>query len=611
MIYHIPENWVYSEPLEMLYLFYQKADELLSEMSPDTFSLPLHNTMTLVGEMEEIYNLLIDYDLIETYYLKYIPPIIEEFLSQLEDDYILKRILGQRLFSIRTGFIEAQHMHVHLSKWLDLFHQACVPFRYRIAYKNEIIRLITETKDKNKLQYCMTNYFVSLVRAGYSREYLYSTTKRFFSNKSNIINNSDQIQEYLDLFTCRKSKHDFLILMNTDAIEYIDGIVGDVILKDKIQIIEASKERKELCKDSVVEELFKEYDRRVYQSASKKSTSIVRFSDEALDPYSATSRFYDYISFLQTFTRYFKHNNFQKQVYKVLFCRDNKSYCEIKVPNRMLRRPYVAQEIIDQRIKNILQGTFLSFESLNSLTYAVMMHADAFDSRSTSILLRTFWTALESLFSNPAPNSVRDNVINSVVPIIQKTYLLKVLRAIYSQVCGSIALTELNNLGIIDFASFIKYFSSYGKNSVEMKSIYGLLHRNPLLRSRLFSIREALGNGNSILKYLENHKTRIVWQLKRLYRTRNIATHIGKEISGIDVAVNHLHNYFDYVVNYVLCKSENDDYVVSISALVSEAKNDNQIYYEVLKKGEELSENNYLALLFGPDTRLINYRFEH
>lgn len=55
MIYRIPENWIYNESLEMLYLFYQKADELLSETSPDTYSLPLHNSMTLLIEAEEIF----------------------------------------------------------------------------------------------------------------------------------------------------------------------------------------------------------------------------------------------------------------------------------------------------------------------------------------------------------------------------------------------------------------------------------------------------------------------------------------------------------------------------------------------------------------------------
>ena len=91
MIYRIPENWDYNESLELLYLFYQKADELLSETSPNTYSLPLHNSMTLLSEAEEIFNLLNEYEMVAEYYGKYIPPILEELLEQLEDDYILKK----------------------------------------------------------------------------------------------------------------------------------------------------------------------------------------------------------------------------------------------------------------------------------------------------------------------------------------------------------------------------------------------------------------------------------------------------------------------------------------------------------------------------------------
>ena len=108
MIYRIPENWDYNESMEMLYLFYQKADELLSETSPDTYSLPLHNSITLLKEVEEIFDLLNEYGILTEYYSKYIPPILEELLEQTEGDYILKKILGSRLFSIRTGLEEAK-----------------------------------------------------------------------------------------------------------------------------------------------------------------------------------------------------------------------------------------------------------------------------------------------------------------------------------------------------------------------------------------------------------------------------------------------------------------------------------------------------------------------
>lgn len=67
MIYRIPENWDYNESMEMLYLFYQKADELLSETSPDTYSLPLHNSMTLLKEVEETFDLLNEYGMLTEY----------------------------------------------------------------------------------------------------------------------------------------------------------------------------------------------------------------------------------------------------------------------------------------------------------------------------------------------------------------------------------------------------------------------------------------------------------------------------------------------------------------------------------------------------------------
>ena len=252
----------------------------------------------------------------------------------------------------------------------------------------------------------------------------------------------------------------------------------------------------------------------------------------------------------------------------------------------------------------------MGYSALNSIALAVAMHAEALDSRNTTTLLRTFWTALETLFSNPSLNSIKENVINSVCPIIQKTYLLKVLRIIYSQLLAATDTTRLSELGIVSFSTFVEYYASFEANSDEMKNIYGLLSNNPLLRTRLFEERNILKTGNNIGELLDKHAEKIQWQLKRLYRIRNIATHLGTEISGSDIAVNHLHNYFDYVVNYMLCKSESGDWISNISAVVFEAQNDNRIHREMLKNTSSLSKNTYMDFLFGPDLRLMSYQFE-
>ena len=611
MINQAPDNWEYSDDLEMLFLFYQCTDELLSETSPDSYALPLHNSLTLLIEMAEVYNLIERYSVVDEYYKRYLPLIIDEFISHTENDYILKRMLGIRLQSIRTGLREAKEQPSHLGTWVHYVMQTCSPKEYLDLYKEEIIRLVTSTVDKRKLMYCVCNYFIMLRWLGYSREYLYISAKKFFSNQNRIINNCNQIQEYLDTFSTKRKRFDFLMLLDIDSIEYMDSISDSLIVGKQIEKVDVTKELAQLQKDQAVSELIKEYQARLHQAGAHTKMAIVRFYDDDFDAYSAAKSFTEYISFLQSFARYFKHFNYTKQVYKILQDLGNGHYRELKIPNELQKRPYVEQSVIDSRIRNIINSESMASAAFTSITQAIEMHAEAFDTRNTPALLRTFWTALETLFASPYPGRTRDNVINSVLPIIQKTYILKRLRSVYMQLVEATRPQDRKSLNIDEFISFLEFFSAHDTKSAEMKKVFGLLSRNPLLRTRLFDLRNTLDNGKSIKEMVDNHKAKIEWQLARLYRIRNISTHLGEMVTGTEVAVNHLHNYFDYVVNFILCKSENGDYVFSTSSVVFEAKNDNKIYEEILKKNEKLSSSNYVELLFGPDKNLVNYRFEY
>lgn len=454
------------------------------------------------------------------------------------------------------------------------------------------------------------NWYIGLLQAGYSREYLYTSGKRFFDNRNRKITESKQISDYLDLFTYKHKEFNFLVLMDVESIEYFDSLDSNIRLCKQIKKIDIASERAALCNDYKVAELFKEFDSKRYSDRSHEKLSVVYFTADSLDPYTAALDFENQIRFLQSFSRYFKHFNYSKQIFRMLLQDDTGLYHDLKLPNRYKKRPFISQNIIDSRIENILNAKSMGYSALNSIALAVAMHAEALDSRNTTTLLRTFWTALETLFSNPSLNSIKENVINSVCPIIQKTYLLKVLRIIYSQLLAATDTTRLSELGIVSFSTFVEYYASFEANSDEMKNIYGLLSNNPLLRTRLFEERNILKTGNSIGELLDKHAEKIQWQLKRLYRIRNIATHLGTEISGSDIAVNHLHNYFDYVVNYMLCKSESGDWISNISAVVFEAQNDNRIHREMLKNTSSLSKNTYMDFLFGPDLRLMSYQFE-
>ncbi len=610
MITKVPNSWKYSDELEMLYLFYQKTDELLSEQTPDSYALPLHNCLTLLNEAGEIYALLKQFGLVESYYVKYISPILEEFIAETERDYVFKRIVGLHLPTIRTAFTEAQKESRHFKIWFDTVKQICPVSKYITEYEEEIIDLIVSTKDKEKLLYCTANYFISLRRTGYSREHLYQTAKRYFDNHSVKISSATQIEDFLDLFPLHTATFRFLILLDIDSIEYMDSITDNLTVSRQIKKLDIAKERKGIETDYACSEMLKEYDKRRHDHGPHKKMAIVRYEHEDYDPYSAAMQFCDYIAFLQSFSRYFKHHYFSKQVYMFLLENDDKTYREIKIPNKTQKRPFIAQEKIDSRIQNILRAKSMGAGAFHSITNAIMMHAEAFDSRSTETLIKSFWTALETLFSSPETGNGHEGIKDSLIPIIQKTYLLKKLRILYLQLTESVDESSLIELGIFGFPQFIHYFSEFSENSPEMKKIYALLSENPLLRGRLYRMRKSLSSGLEIKKTLEEHQIRIQWQLRRLYRIRNISTHLGQTVNGADVAVNHLHNYFDYVVNYMLCCSENGDYIVNTPAVVFKAKEDNKMHIELLKEGNPLSKDNYTTYLFGPDPNIIRYEFE-
>lgn len=610
MVNSIPNTWEYTEGLEMLFLFYQISDELLSKTSPDSFSLPLHNSMTLIREISEIYSILDGQSLIDKYYTAYIPVIIDELLASIEQDAILKKRLDKRLDIIRSGLIEAKSKSVVLDRWIGFLLQSCTPQTYLELYSAEIVRLISSTKNKKDLIYCTKNYYISLLATGYSREFLYQSTKKYFDNFNVKITNVNQIEEFLKQFTGKKIPMEFLILMDVATVDYLDSMSDNLALSKNISKINVQEERAILEKDTSVQELLKEYDNRLHSSNAHQKISIIRYCVEHVDFISAMEQFEDYIRFLQSFSQYFKHYHPSKQIYKALMKSDNDRYKEVKTHNKLLKRPYVNQATIDSRIKNILNGTAMSFSTFNSVTNAIQMHADAFESRNLSTVIKNLWTAMETLFSNPVSINSHENVLHGLVAVIQKTYILKRLRTLYSQLENAANNLELRAIGITNFEEFVIYFSSYPETSDEMKKIYSLLSLNPLMRSRLFEFRKSLSTGNSIKASLEKHKERIEWQIRRLYRTRNIATHIGQEMSYNGIIINHLHNYFDFVVNYILCKSENNDFIISVPVLVFETQNDNRIHIELLKTNESLSAANYSTFLFGPDSHIMTYKFE-
>lgn len=607
MIKEIPTNWEYNDSMENLLLFYECSEELLSKSSADTYKVSVHNSITLCYELRFIYSHLKSSNQIERFYTKYIIDIIDELLYNLQSDIILKKVLGVRLKSIQVGLSSARNIPSELLRWVNLILQSCTLEKYAFLHRKEIEALVQSKTDKKKLIDYINKFFVSLINLNYNIEYLYQTTKKFFNNRNRIINDAGIITKFLNIFNLKPKKIILYLVANTYLIDNFTSIKKLInnILDFEFKKVSDEFFEKKTSTSKTISKFFDNYKK----AKTTENISIIKCSTTNLDPYSALEEIHNSFELIQSFTGYYSHQS-ERKIYFDVLQHENEFYIPIKLRNYIYSRPYINQETINKRINEILSNSLLSQYATQTLVSSMGMHLDALNCKSDETMLRTFWAAVETLFFDSHNDSEKENGQYSLLHIIQKTYILKLLRNLYFQMKQLISLEDLKTLKIIDFKSFAEFFATYEADSTNFKKLTSYLSLHPLFRTRIYNLRKELTDGKHILQKIEYHKNKILWQIARIYRTRNLSAHSGKSVPFIRDILYNLHNYFDYVVNYIVCKIENGDYVNSISSLVFEAKNDNLIYQEFLKTNESLNKDNFIFMLFGPDENIINYEYE-
>ena len=604
----IPDSWTYTSDLENLLFFFQNSEELLSYSSPDSFRLPVCNSMTLCYELRGIYGFLYRNKQIERYYSKYIPCIIDELIKTMQDDQILKKALGLRLANTISGLTVAKERPQELLKWVDIISHSCTLEQHLESCKSGIINNVKAGNNKNQLIWLIQNYYIDLVTLGYSQEYLYQSVIRFFDKRGISITSAACISSFLDKFDSSYETYEFYVIADTyklDNLSRINPQFGksfDIKEIEETEIIALKKTDGRIRRFySTFEELKKRGDANIKMLSCKS---------EDVDPYSAFESISRTFDLAQCFEGYFKHKA-EKRIFFDILLVSNSKYIPIKLRRIIPNRPYIDQAVIDKRIDTMMRSDSCPIDVVISIIKAMDMHLDALNCKNAQTMLRTFWTALEALVFTSDEAEQKESTKFALLHIIQKTYILKQFRLIYEQL--TVAITDSDfwkEMGVENFAQFVSSFMSSQADDEGFKKYTAQLSTNPLLRTRIYRFRKELSTAKNILKKTENHKEKVSWQIDRIYRTRNLSTHAGVSMPYVNEILFNVHNYFDYVVNYIVCKLENGHYIQNISALVFEAKTDNQIHYEFVKKAGEITEDNYLHALFGPDVNIIEYNFE-
>jgi hypothetical protein len=102
-----------------------------------------------------------------------------------------------------------------------------------------------------------------------------------------------------------------------------------------------------------------------------------------------------------------------------------------------------------------------------------------------------------------------------------------------------------------------------------------------------------------LIDKLKEHEKKVEWQIRRIYRTRNLIVHSGRTIPYIDTLIENTHDYLDQAIAAVLDYSCGVLSAKSIDQAFDMANMDYEVYVSALKNIESFNEKNIRFILNG------------
>ena len=616
MINKIPEHFSYSDSTENLFLFYQRVSELLFDYSPDSYKVSIHNSHSLCIEAYELFRYLEEDGSSLRFYEQYIPDILAELIHSLRKDCIAKRLLGLRYNKYVELLEQCKNVKGSASE-IKLFKSTIYNLRNQFSNKkyynaicDKLVSLLHEKKSQQHLIDLADSFLCELILLGYSKQHIYNVMIAFF--RDTCIDDVDTaFSQLLKMFNFKNQEWEIITFANEKLYTYYCDELSEVIQSDAIRISNvAPQELEEIIQKSPAFEWLK------YRLENLKSAnypvSLIKATINDSDPYSAYAsleRFLDAVNEMVTL-----FDNEIKVGYPSIACLNYQYKKTIKIQRSMEKRPRLLHdENYAARTATVLKKMHMSTKMFHTLLKTAEFHSDALNKTTNdNYTLVILWTALEALFVDNSDNAHKSKrVLEGLIAIIQRTYVTKSLKYLQFDLIRHLKMSApalIEKYHLDNLKSFIDVLFSPSETEA-VKEISCAIEKNLLLRTRIFYITDSCCKTNErILKWLENHQQKIEWQIKRIYRTRNIIVHTGRTVPYTADLVENLHNYVDFIINFIICKSWNGETIADINSLIAEVEMDNELHYQILKnsKKEETVEDTYTSL-FGPSKNIVDY----
>ncbi|MEX5543606.1 hypothetical protein [Pseudomonas poae] len=567
------KKWHLQEDLANLFFMAQRLDELFFDYTLDTYKPPALNSIYLCREAISLIH-DVENELIDSANLHH---VLEELEWSLTSDTVAKRLLNApvKKFIIQDESIKLAETKVRL----EVLERTLNPLRY-IEQCQIVLLEEMEGGSKKVINEVVRSYASTLINYGVSKQHLQEKVNGFFFF-GHELTSIDEAADFFELVF--PVSHDFEIYF----------IVSDLIknVKDSIKAFHLS----------IVNELPDAIKRIADQAGFVPLENEVWVSIEDIetfDRHNARQEAESTLNIVRDLFLLYSHKNrisWREQAIIVQCC-DEQPVLTRKPKSTMEKcfdlRPGEAATRLNYLIKNIS----LSGGSFRKFNRAVDLHGISSTNDLPENQLLNIWIALETLVpshTNGGGKVVK--VCNALIPIMMKNYLRRLVEDLAADLIlwnrfkiGKLVKT-IDNAKNKNLYQKILELISIEENAELRSKLYVELGNFHLLRFRVFELSELFRKPDVLLKKIAIHEKKVSWQLRRIYRTRNLIVHTGRSIPYINSLIENAHDYLDQTMNMIVQYSCGELSAKSLEQAFDMAKLDWEVYFERLKSIEKVN----------------------
>ena len=266
-------------------------------------------------------------------------------------------------------------------------------------------------------------------------------------------------------------------------------------------------------------------------------------------------------------------------------------------------------DLIEAAAKKKLQLFISDFSldkgSFSKFVRSAQLHSMALTSNSNENQILNLWISLESLIPSETKSDKIagiEHIANSAIPFLNEQYISKLLNNLVKDLLRWNKVATITSLRPIPGKKFVDKLAkliSLPKYAAERELLESKFRDFHLLRDRFNYFKDLLSSPKNVVTALDAHRQRLEWQIRRIYRARNIIVHSGKVPPYTQPLIEHTHDYLDTILSRLVELASKPRSIHSVAQGFKFVEIRYNTYHKKLsEKGLAFDENNIHDLLF-------------